>query len=75
MEFIVVTGKYSNGNTVKQTAVVINGELNGYTGCPIKLDAGSVEVSLPLVGAASINVNVENTTPIKPMHVEIVVNI
>jgi len=74
MEFIIVQGKKKTGEFIKSNIpVLINGEANGKTLQPIKLDSGIVEISLAIAGAVPAMVTVENTTATQPL--KVVINI
>jgi hypothetical protein len=71
MEFIKVTVP---GNASDDIDVLINGEKNGKAGETITLGgSGFVIISVDLSGAEEKTVDVNNTTAVNPMHIEVIV--
>ena len=71
MQFLIVRAKKAGSDELLQEAlpVLINSEENGQTGSPIKLDAGTVDISIKHVLSEVKAVTVENTTQENPMEV------
>jgi len=75
MQFLIVWAKkrgseeFENGHPV-----LIDGEKNGVVNCSIKLDEGTVDVSVDAPGADETTVDIENTTQENPLWVIIEVD-
>jgi len=72
MEFLTVYAQERiTGEVHYDLPVLINGEANGYTGNPIKLDPGTIDVSVEAEHAESHHIRLENTTVTTPLKVTI----
>ena len=71
MQFLIVRAKkYGSDELLKESIpVFIDGTENGETNNPIKLDAGTIDVSLQDEHSEIRTVTVKNTTQEKPMEV------
>jgi len=70
MQFLIVRArKRGTEKLVKDLSVLIDGEENGIVENLIKLDAGTVDISVNAAGADESTVDIENTTQTRPMEV------
>ena len=75
MQFLIVWAKKRGSEEyLRNLPVLIDGEENGVTDNPIKLDEGTVDISVKVHGAEEVTVDIENTTQENPLWVIIEVD-
>lgn len=75
MQFLIVRAKKRGSDELRSSlSVLIDGEKNGTVNELIKVDEGIYDISVNSPGAQESKVNVENTTPEKPMEVVVEVD-
>jgi len=75
VQFLVVNAKKrKTGDFINDIPVLIDGVENGATGSLIKMDGGTVDLSVSANGAEETTVDVEDTTQTNPLQVNILID-